>query len=80
MIKSSSSLLTSAKSLAVNPNDPPTWQLLASHTKSITDAIKSLIMSIRYGEGKGRGRGRRWGGGGGGGEGKGGQESRVLEF
>ena len=38
----------SAKSLAVNPKDPPTWQLLASHTKSVTDAIKSLIMSIRY--------------------------------
>ena len=47
MIKSSSSLLTSAKSLAVNPNDPPTWQLLASHTKAITDAIKALILSIR---------------------------------
>jgi len=47
VIKSSSSLLTSAKSLAVNPNDPPTWQLLASHTKAITDAIKALILSIR---------------------------------
>ena len=56
----------SAKSLAVNPKDPPTWQLLASHTKSVTDAIKSLIMSIRYGrrgeegrEGEEGGRGGR---------------------
>lgn len=44
---SSSSLLTSAKSLAINPNDPPMWQLLASHTKAVTDAIKSLILAIR---------------------------------
>ena len=71
----------SAKSLAVNPKDPPTWQLLASHTKSVTDAIKSLIMSIRY-EREGRrggGEGGRWGGGEGG-EGKrvrrGGKESK----
>ena len=47
VIKSSSSLLTSAKSLAVNPMDPPMWQLLASHTKAVTDSIKSLIMAIR---------------------------------
>lgn len=47
LIKSSTSLLTSAKSLVVNPNDPPMWQLLASHTKAVTDAIRSLLMSIR---------------------------------
>ena len=45
--RSSNSLLTTAKNLAINPNDPPTWQLLASHTKAVTDAIKSLIMAIR---------------------------------
>ncbi len=45
--KSSNSLLQSAKNLAVNPNDPPMWQLLASHTKAVTDAIKNLIMSIK---------------------------------
>ena len=54
VIKSSSSLLMGAKSLAVNPKDPLTWQLLASHTKSVTDAIKSLIISIRYEERGGR--------------------------
>ena len=47
MIKASSSLLTSAKSLATNPNDPPMWQLLAAHTKAVTDSIKSLIRAIR---------------------------------
>ena len=47
LIKSSSSLLTAAKSLVVNPNDPPMWQLLASHTKAVTDAIRSLLMAIR---------------------------------
>ena len=44
---SSNSLLTSAKNLVINPNDPPMWQLLASHTKAVTDAIKSLILAIR---------------------------------
>ena len=47
LIKSSTSLLTSAKSLVVNPNDPPMWQLLASHTKAVTDAIRNLLMAIR---------------------------------
>ena len=45
--KSSNSLLTSAKSLVINPNDPPMWQLLASHTKAVTDAIKTLILAIK---------------------------------
>ena len=45
--KSSNSLLTSAKNLAINPNDPNMWQLLASHTRAVTDAIKSLILAIR---------------------------------
>eukprot|EP00731_Ephydatia_muelleri_P016952 Em0010g50a len=47
VIKSSSSLLTSAKSLAINPQDPPMWQLLAAHTKAVTDSIKALILAIR---------------------------------
>ena len=44
---SSNSLLTCAKNLPVNPNDPSMWQLLAAHTKAVTDAIKSLILTIR---------------------------------
>ena len=43
----SHSLLTTAKNLAINPNDPPTWQLLASHAKAVSDSTKSLIMAIK---------------------------------
>ena len=31
----------------MNPRDPPTWQLLASHSKALSDAMKNLIMAIR---------------------------------
>merc|ERR1712088_915503 len=37
----------SAKSLAVNPRDPPTWQALANSSKSVSDSIKKLVSSIR---------------------------------
>ena len=47
MNKSSSSLLASAKSLAVDPKDASMWQLLAAHSKAVTDSVKSLILSIR---------------------------------
>lgn len=43
----SSSLLTLAKNLVVNTNDPPMWQLVASHTKAVIGAIKSLILTLR---------------------------------
>ncbi|KAK7790683.1 hypothetical protein R5R35_008203 [Gryllus longicercus] len=41
------SLVKAAKSLAVSPRDPPTWQLLAAHSKAVSDAIKRLASSIR---------------------------------
>ncbi|XP_071545978.1 talin-2 isoform X1 [Panulirus ornatus] len=47
IISGSCSMIESAKSLAVNPKDPPTWQSLASHSKSVSDSIKSLVASIR---------------------------------
>ncbi|XP_078580001.1 talin-1-like isoform X28 [Branchiostoma floridae x Branchiostoma japonicum] len=47
IIDSTSSLITTAKLLAVNPKDPPTWQLLAGHSKTVSDSIKRLIASIR---------------------------------
>ncbi|KAJ8686379.1 hypothetical protein QAD02_022173, partial [Eretmocerus hayati] len=47
IIESSCSMILAAKSLAVNPKDPPTWQLLASHSKSVSDSIKALVSSIR---------------------------------
>ncbi|XP_068221988.1 talin-2 isoform X2 [Palaemon carinicauda] len=47
IIVGSCSMIESAKSLAVNPKDPPTWQSLASHSKSVSDSIKKLVSSIR---------------------------------
>ncbi|XP_033109397.1 talin-1-like isoform X3 [Anneissia japonica] len=47
MIASSSALIQTAKPLAANPKDPPTWQLLANHSKNVSDSIKKLIASIR---------------------------------
>lgn len=47
IINGSCSMIESAKSLAVNPKDPPTWQSLANHSKSVSDSIKSLVASIR---------------------------------
>ncbi|XP_072880934.1 talin-2 [Hemitrygon akajei] len=47
MLESSSSLIKSARSLAINPKDPPTWSILAGHSRTVSDSIKSLITSIR---------------------------------
>lgn len=47
IIKGSCSMIHSAKSLAVNPKDPPTWQALANSSKSVSDSIKKLVSSIR---------------------------------
>ncbi|XP_032870789.1 talin-2 isoform X1 [Amblyraja radiata] len=47
MLDSSSSLIRSARSLAINPKDPPTWSILAAHSRTVSDSIKSLITSIR---------------------------------
>uniref|UniRef100_A0A8C1UJW2 Talin 2a n=1 Tax=Cyprinus carpio TaxID=7962 RepID=A0A8C1UJW2_CYPCA len=47
MLDSSTHLLKTASSLVMNPKDPPTWSLLASHSRNVSDSIKSLIMAIR---------------------------------
>lgn len=47
IIDSSCSMIQSAKSLALNPKDPPTWQTLANHSKSVSDSIKKLVTSIK---------------------------------
>ncbi|XP_062512011.1 talin-like [Corticium candelabrum] len=47
MVNSSSCLISAAKSLAVNPKDAPTWQLLASQSKAVSDAIKKLMQAIK---------------------------------
>lgn len=47
IIDGSCSMILAAKSLALNPKDPPTWQSLANHSKSVSDSIKKLVSSIR---------------------------------
>ncbi|XP_062847949.1 talin-2 [Trichomycterus rosablanca] len=47
MLDSSTQLLKSARSLILNPRDPPTWSVLAGHSRTVSDSIKSLITSIR---------------------------------
>ncbi|KAK9301347.1 hypothetical protein QLX08_006276 [Tetragonisca angustula] len=47
IIDGSCAMVRAAKSLAVSPKDPPTWQLLANHSKSVSDSIKALVASIR---------------------------------
>ena len=47
IIEGSVAMIQSAKSLAVNPKDPPTWQALANSSKSVSDSIKKLVSSIR---------------------------------
>jgi len=40
-------MVQAAKQLAVNPKDPPTYQMYSSHSKSVSDAIKRLVASIK---------------------------------
>ncbi|CAG5958004.1 unnamed protein product [Menidia menidia] len=47
MLDSSTYLIETARSLVLNPKDPPTWSILAGHSRTVSDSIKSLITSIR---------------------------------
>merc|ERR1719367_2609007 len=47
IIEGSCAMIHSAKSLAVNPKDPPTWQALANSSKAVSDSIKRLASSLR---------------------------------
>lgn len=40
-------MVRAAKSLAVAPDDPPVWQLLASHSKPVSESVKKLVDNIR---------------------------------
>lgn len=48
MIGGASNMVQAAKQLAVNPKDPPTYQMYSSYSKSVSDAIKKLVASIKY--------------------------------
>ncbi|XP_039255846.2 talin-2-like isoform X1 [Styela clava] len=47
MLDSSSELIKTARKLANNPKDPPTWQVLSGHSRVVSDSIKKLVSSIR---------------------------------
>ncbi|CAG02348.1 unnamed protein product, partial [Tetraodon nigroviridis] len=47
MLDSSTHLLKTARSLVINPKDPPTWSVLAGHSRTVSDSIKGLITAIR---------------------------------
>ncbi|XP_048001980.1 talin-1 isoform X10 [Leguminivora glycinivorella] len=47
IISASCSMLESAKALAVTPDARPQWQSLATHSKTVSDSIKSLLGDIR---------------------------------
>ncbi|KAM8871446.1 talin-1 isoform 1-T1 [Synchiropus picturatus] len=47
MLESSTGLIQTARSLAVNPKDPPKWSILAGHSRTVSDSIKKLITNMR---------------------------------
>uniref|UniRef100_A0A8D3AHD5 Talin-1 n=1 Tax=Scophthalmus maximus TaxID=52904 RepID=A0A8D3AHD5_SCOMX len=47
MLMSSTGLIQTARSLAVNPKDPPKWSVLAGHSRTVSDSIKKLITNMR---------------------------------
>ena len=40
-------MVSSAKKLAVTPRDPSIYQAFSSHSKTLSDAMKKLITSIK---------------------------------
>ncbi|XP_059140472.1 talin-2-like isoform X4 [Physella acuta] len=47
MINGACGMLEAAKQLAVHPKDPAIYQIYSYHSKNISDAIKSLVSSIK---------------------------------
>ncbi|KAJ8706954.1 hypothetical protein PYW08_011088 [Mythimna loreyi] len=47
IISGSCSMLESARSLAVSPAERAHWQLLAQHSKTVSDSIKALVTNIK---------------------------------
>uniref|UniRef100_A0A8C2H879 Talin 1 n=1 Tax=Cyprinus carpio TaxID=7962 RepID=A0A8C2H879_CYPCA len=47
MLESSTGMIQTARSLAVNPKDPPKWSVLAGHSRTVSDSIKKLITNMR---------------------------------
>lgn len=47
IVDGSCNMIMAARSLVVSPKDPPTWQILANHSKDVSNSIKSLVANIR---------------------------------
>ncbi|XP_044590901.1 talin-1 isoform X2 [Cotesia glomerata] len=47
IIDGACAMVQAAKSLQASPKDEPTWQLLAHHSKNVSESIKTLVASIR---------------------------------
>ncbi|XP_075988136.1 talin_middle and talin-RS domain-containing protein rhea isoform X7 [Anticarsia gemmatalis] len=47
IISGSCSMLESARSLALAPTERGAWQLLAAHSKTVSDSIKGLVTNIK---------------------------------
>ncbi|OPJ89885.1 hypothetical protein AV530_007019 [Patagioenas fasciata monilis] len=47
MLESSAGLIQTARSLPVNPKDPPQWSVLAIYSRTVSDSIKKLITNMR---------------------------------
>ena len=47
MVKSSTNYFVSAKQLAINNKDQPTWQIFAQHSRALADAMKKIVTSLK---------------------------------
>eukprot|EP00794_Sanderia_malayensis_P019501 gene19501-21428_t len=47
MVTSSSNYFNTAKLLAANNKDQPTWHLFAQHSKAVADAMKKIVTAIK---------------------------------
>ena len=48
MVTSSTNYFVSAKQLAINNKDQPTWQIFAQHSRALADAMKKIVTSLKY--------------------------------
>ncbi|XP_063985728.1 talin-2 isoform X1 [Diachasmimorpha longicaudata] len=47
LIDGACAIVETSKSLQASPQDEPSWQRLAQHSKTVSDSIKTLVSSIR---------------------------------
>ena len=47
LIDGACNMIQAAKQLAINPRDPPTYQQYSTHSHSVSESIKKLVLSIR---------------------------------